>query len=127
MHVSKIHFLQIHRRIVAYGTGELGEVLNEPGVDGKGLIIRGRHFILIDNVLNSTVYHRMIGEMLMLKEFPLFYPDSTPPNDYIQKYTTNVRPFLWGTVCVKTTESLLLILRSGRFNYINYSIDIISI
>ena len=75
---------------MAYGGP--GEALNEPGVDGKGLIIRGRHFLFIDNMLNSTVYHRMIGEMLMLKEFPLFLPDSGAPSDYVQKYTTNVRP-----------------------------------
>lgn len=47
--------------------------------------------MIVDNVKNSTMYHRVIGEIMMLKEFALFVPDSTPPGDYVKKYTTNVR------------------------------------
>ena len=47
--------------------------------------------MIVDNIENSIVYHRVIGEMMMLKEFALFVPDSTPPSNYMQKYATNVR------------------------------------
>lgn len=67
------------------------EPLNEPGIDGKGLIIRGRHLVVLDTVESSNVYHRTLGEMLMLREYPLFVRDSGPPSDFIQKYITNVR------------------------------------
>ena len=64
--------------------------MNEPGVDGKGLIVRGRHIVLLDNIENSTVYHRILGELMMMKEYPLFVADSSAPKDYMEKYMTNV-------------------------------------
>ena len=70
--------------------GGPGEALNEPGVDGKSLIVRGRHIVILDNVVNSTVYHRVLGEMSMMGEYPLFASDSSSPSDYMQKYITNV-------------------------------------
>ena len=67
------------------------EPLNEPGIDGKGLVIRGRHLVVLDTVENSTVFHRALGEMMMMREFPLFIADSSAPSDFMKKYTTNVR------------------------------------
>ena len=64
--------------------------MNETGIDGKGLIVRGRHIVVLDSVHNSTFYHRALGEMLMMKEFPLFVTDADTPKDYMQKYSTNV-------------------------------------
>ena len=81
---------QLHRRIVVDDQRGVNEPLNEPGVDGKGLIIRGRHLVLIDNVENSTIYHRMLGELLMMRPYPLFISDSGDPKDFMEKYTTNV-------------------------------------
>lgn len=73
------------------------EPLNETGVDGKGLIVRGRHIVVLDRTQVSTIYHRMLGEMLMLREYPLFVNDTGAPKDYMQKYTTNVRlTVFWG-------------------------------
>jgi lysosomal alpha-mannosidase len=66
------------------------EPLNEPGLDGKGLIVRGRHLVLIDGIDNSTYHHRMLGEMMMMRELPLFVSDSSDPRSYRLNYTTNV-------------------------------------
>lgn len=79
---------QVHRRTTAYGGP--GEALNEPGLDGKGLIVRGRHIVLLDNFVNSTVYRRTIGEMLMMNPHPIFAPDAGSPSDYMKNYFTNV-------------------------------------
>ena len=81
---------QVHRRTLYDDKRGVKEPLNEPGVNGKGLIVRGRHIVVLDNIDNSTFYHRMLGELLMMKEFPLFVSDSGDPKDYMQKYTTNV-------------------------------------
>ena len=66
------------------------EPLNEPGVDGKGLIVRGRHVVFIDGIDNSTYHHRVLGEMMMMRELPLFVGDSGDPRLYQQNYITNV-------------------------------------
>ena len=87
------HYMQVHRRMLHDDHRGVGEPLNEPGVDGKGLIIRGRHLILVDNVANSTIYHRMLGELLMMKPYPLFVSDSGDPKDFMKQYKTNVSKF----------------------------------
>ena len=92
------------------------ESLNEPGVDGKGLIVRGRHFVILDNIDNSTFYHRMLGELLMMKEFPLFVNDSGDPKDYIQKYATNV------SFISKSMYSVVRIKYTSLLHYSNISV-----
>ena len=82
--------MQIHRRTAYDDRRGVGEPLNEPGVDGKGLIVRGRHIVILDNIQNSTFYHRMLGEVMMLIEYPMFISDAGDPSAYIQKYMTNV-------------------------------------
>ena len=80
----------------------VGEPLSEPGKDKKGLVIRGFHFVWIDNVLNSTLFHRGMGEYLMMKEIPLFVNDSGDPKDYIQKYMTSVSFYILNIVVGQT-------------------------
>ena len=92
-----INYMQVHRQMLHDDHRGVGEPLNEPGVDGKGLIIRGRHVVIVDNIENSTIYHRMLGEMLMMREYPLFVSDSGDPKDYMKKYMTNVSYKLHGT------------------------------
>ena len=69
--------------------------MNEPGIDGKGLIVRGRHILLLDNSVNSTVYRRAIGEMFMMNPYPIFVKDTSPPADYMKNYFTNVSGFFF--------------------------------
>ena len=88
--ICNICHSQLHRRTIVDDRRGVGEPLNEPGVNGKGLIIRGRHVVIVDNVENSTIYHRMLGELLMMREYPLFVSDSGDPKDYMEKYATNV-------------------------------------
>ena len=42
------------------------EPLNEPGINGKGLIIRGKHLLILDTVDNSAYTQRMMAEELMM-------------------------------------------------------------
>ena len=68
----------------------VNENLNERGRDGKGLIVRGHHIVVVDNLDNSTNYHRSIGEFLMMRSLPLFVADSDSPSKFMQNYYGNV-------------------------------------
>ena len=81
---------QVHRRILHDDKRGVAEALNEPGLDGQGLIIRGRHYVMLSNVSNSTTTHRMLGEALMLKPYQVFVRDTSPPKTWMDKYQTEV-------------------------------------
>ena len=69
----------------------VGEHLNETGQFGDGLIVRGTHFLVVDNIENSTRLHRDLGERMLLPATLMFHKsDDTTPNEYIQAYSTDV-------------------------------------
>ena len=80
----------MHRRTLYDDHRGVGEPLNETGLDGEGLIIRGRHYVLLGNLTNSTITHRLLGESLMLKPYLAFVRDSGSPKAWIDKYQTEV-------------------------------------
>ena len=81
---------QVHRRCLHDDGRGVGEPLNETGQFGDGLIIRGRHLVLLDDYVNSTFYQRLLGELLMLEPMQAFMPSTDSPSDYMDKYFTNV-------------------------------------
>ena len=68
----------------------VGEPLNEPGLDGKGLIIRGSHYVMLSSVDNSTATHRLVGEALMLKPYIALVRDTDSPKTWMDNYQTEV-------------------------------------
>lgn len=83
--------IQVHRRTVYDDKRGVGEPLNETGRDGKGLIIRGSHYALLNNITNAAQNHRLLGEALMLKPYMVFVRDTSSYKDWIKKYRTTVR------------------------------------
>ena len=43
------------------------EPLNETGQYGDGLIVRGKHYIIIDNFTQSALQHRTLSKAIMLE------------------------------------------------------------
>ena len=81
---------QVHRRILFDDNRGVDEPLNEKGQFGDGLIIRGRHLVLVDTIVNSTSYHRLLAESMLTHSHPMFIQDEQPPSEFINKYHTNV-------------------------------------
>ncbi|GCC34708.1 hypothetical protein chiPu_0013183 [Chiloscyllium punctatum] len=51
--------LMVHRRLLCDDNRGVGEALSEPGYDGKGLVVRGKHLVFLDTVSASAELHRL--------------------------------------------------------------------
>ena len=67
-----------------------GEPLNETGQYGDGLIIRGKQYVMLDNITFSTYFHRMFGEVLMLEPELLFAESAQSFNETLNDYVLRV-------------------------------------
>lgn len=59
--------LMVHRRLLHDDKRGVGEALNEPGIDGLGLIVRGKFLLLLEAAKSSAKLHRVIAEEEMLR------------------------------------------------------------
>ena len=59
--------LMIHRRLLYDDHFGVGEPLNEPGRDGRGLIIRGSHFLQVAPIERAGRMHRLLGERIFMQ------------------------------------------------------------
>lgn len=86
---SVILSLQVHRRLMYDDGRGVDESLDEPGENGKGLVIRGHHIVLVDDFENSY-NHRLIGEFLMMKTVTMVMEDSESPDIFRQNFNGSV-------------------------------------
>ena len=84
----------MHRRCLYDDHRGVDEVLNETGQYGEGLITRGKHHILFDTVQNSTYWHRLLAEKVMLEPILLFSRSNASVRNSTAKFRVKVR-----TVC----------------------------
>ena len=61
----------VHRRIPSIKIGSWEEPLNETAY-GKGLVIRGKHFLIIDSPNNSALCHRTNAQQLYMQPLSTF-------------------------------------------------------
>ena len=87
--------IQVHRRILVDDNRGVGEPLNETGQNGDGLIIRGKHLILLDDFKNSTYFQRILAEKLMLEPELAFVKNSdNSDNNYnVQVWLTLTKQY----------------------------------
>ena len=58
--------LQVHRRILADDWKGVEEPLNETGQFGDGLIVRGKHYLLLTSPSKAAYYHRTLAEEIYM-------------------------------------------------------------
>jgi len=71
--------LMLNRRLLYDDAFGVGEPLNEPGVDGKGLRVRGKHRLIVSSIANAAKEYRPSGIQA-----------SYPPNLYIATLDSTV-------------------------------------
>ena len=77
----------------------VGEPLNETGVSGEGLIIRGKHLLMLDTVDSSVYPQRMMAEeLLMIPELSFTSNDGLQLSDYNLKVLKQ---------CILLTDNIL--------------------
>lgn len=81
MNLVEFHFfVQIQRRLL-YDDGKgVGEPLNETGQFGDGIMVRGKHWLLLDTVESSARQHRLLAESIFMDPLVAFQDVTTAPN-----------------------------------------------
>ena len=70
--------LMIHRRLSRDDSYGMEEALDELGFDGKGLVVRGKHILMLSRDSNSLRQVRKMSQLLQRKPLPLFTNESKP-------------------------------------------------
>ncbi|NXK01483.1 MA2B1 mannosidase, partial [Corythaixoides concolor] len=69
---------QVHRRLLYDDDRGVGEPLAEPGADERGLVVRGRHLLLLDTVESAADRHRLLAQELFMAPYAVLAPGGGP-------------------------------------------------
>ncbi|NXD03773.1 MA2B1 mannosidase, partial [Certhia familiaris] len=70
--------LQVHRRLLRDDNRGLEEALDEPGEDGQGLVVRGRHLVLLDTPETAADQHRPRAQEMVTSPYVVLAPGPGP-------------------------------------------------
>lgn len=95
----------VHRRILTNDsiTASLAEPLNETAF-GKGLVVRGKHLIIIDTPNNSAIVHRTHAQQLYMQPISTFALTNLSYVNYSTSYRTT-----WSALIDKMPRNLHLL------------------
>lgn len=77
--------LMLHRRLVYSESTSLGEPLNETAY-GKGLVVRGKHVLIIETPNNSAIMHRINAQQLYMSPISTFSLTNVSYETYSENY-----------------------------------------
>jgi lysosomal alpha-mannosidase len=80
--------LMLHRRLLKDDNLGVGEPLNETGIDGKGLVVRGKQYVYLDDIAVSVRHHRDAAQRLYMAPYVGFTPLQSSAQDYINNFRT---------------------------------------
>ena len=79
--------MMVHRRLIYNGNGHAFNI-NEPGVDGKGLIVRGKHYLYFGPTIKTIEQTKKMAECLYMAPIVMFDKYSTIKEYSSQKEVT---------------------------------------
>ncbi|KAK7498336.1 hypothetical protein BaRGS_00010596 [Batillaria attramentaria] len=80
--------LMVHRRLLHDDSLGVGEPLNETGADGKGLVVRGSHYVFVGPISTAASVHRDLCERLFMAPELSFTNLATTQSDWSKNFRT---------------------------------------
>ncbi|BFZ17312.1 hypothetical protein BsWGS_20353 [Bradybaena similaris] len=80
--------LMLHRRLTQDDSRGVGEALNELGSDGKGLIIRGTHYLVLDTPSAAARVYRPLAQEVFLTPQISLSKSNSAPGQYAKNFVT---------------------------------------
>lgn len=77
-----------HRRLLVDDKRGVAEPLNESGISGKGLIVRGKMCVFLAPPAKSAALHRELGEQMLLEPVLSFAPNPSTAEKWMSQYNT---------------------------------------
>jgi lysosomal alpha-mannosidase len=77
--------IMIHRRLATIGPGSIDEALNETAY-GKGLVVRGKHLLILDTPNNSALIHRTNAQQFYMQPISTFALTNLSYANYSSSY-----------------------------------------
>jgi lysosomal alpha-mannosidase len=82
--------LMIHRRCFEDDGFGVQEALNETGSDGRGLVVRGKHWLLLSEPAKAAKLHRQFGMEMFYQPIATLAPVSGTFDEYKNKFNTMI-------------------------------------
>jgi lysosomal alpha-mannosidase len=79
--------LMVHRRLLYDDGFGVEEPLSEPGFDGKGLVIRGKHWLLFSSIKDAAKKHRDLAQRIFLEPL-ITFSSYKSESDYFKNFQT---------------------------------------
>jgi len=79
--------LMVHRRLTRDGAGGAFHV-DEIGPDGKGLVVRGKHYLFLQPISESAKHYRDMSQRLFMEPIVSFAPYTSTEADFRTKHAT---------------------------------------
>ncbi|XP_060554886.1 lysosomal alpha-mannosidase-like [Ruditapes philippinarum] len=96
--------IMIHRRTFYDDSLGVTEPLTEYGASGKGIVVRGKHYIMLNKISNAASVYRPLYQNVYLQPFIAFATGQPHYSDW-----TNVRNTLWSGVTAELPGNINLL------------------